>query len=177
MNTTIATSRLLLRPLNAADFADYLEYAQDPQVMHYIREIESVDALRQHFLGYSAPWHGQELVWMGCGVELTAAGKIIGDLGFRYRDKYSEIIEIGFKFNRHYHGQGYAFEAVQALIELIVADWPVHKLIGCADPENIASTRLMEKLGMVKEAHFKSHYRIGDHWTDEAVYGLVVRGG
>ena len=174
MNKTIATPRLTIRKMRAGDFTAYLEYAQDEQVMAHIREVEPVDVIREHFDGYGAPWDGEENKWMGAAVVLTETGKLIGDIGFRYRDKASEVIEIGYKFNRHYHGHGYALEAVQALVELIKTHWPVHKLVAYADPDNTASIRLMEKLGMEKEGHFKSHYKIAGRWTDEVAYGMVI---
>ncbi|MCV6604130.1 MAG: GNAT family N-acetyltransferase, partial [Porticoccaceae bacterium] len=139
-----------------------------------IREVGTVEEIREHFNGYMDPWKGEENIWMGAAVTLQDSDTLIGDAGFRYRDKDSEIIEIGYKFNRHYHGQGYGFEAMEAFMELIKKDWPVHKLVAYADPENTASVRLMEKLGLKKEGHFASHYKLGDRWTDEVAYGLVV---
>ena len=174
MNKVITTKWLTIRQMTPDDFADYLEYAQDKQVMAFIRDIESESVIREHFDGYGAHWAGEESKWMGAAVALTETGKLIGDIGFRYRDKASEVIEIGYKFNRHYHGNGYGLEAVQALVEIIKNDWPVHKLVAYADPDNIASIRLMEKLGMTKEGHFKSHYKVGNRWTDEVAYGLVL---
>ena len=174
MDEMITTKRLTIRKMTPDDFASYLEYAQDKQVMAFIREIESEPVIREHFDGYGASWAGEESKWMGAAVVLTETGKLIGDLGFRYCDKASAVIEIGYKFNRHHHGNGYGFEAVQALIEIIKSDWPAHKLVAYADPDNIASVRLMEKLGMEKEGHFKSHYKVGNHWTDEVAYGLVL---
>ena len=174
MKQPLTTDRLLIRPMVDSDFDDYLAYAQDPQVMAYIREVGTVAEIREHFDGYMGPWKGQEDIWMGAAVTLKSNNTLIGDIGFRYRDKASEIIEIGYKFNRHHHGQGYGYEAMAALVEMIKRDWPVHKLVAYADPENIASIRLMEKLGLEKEGHFKSHYKMGDFWTDEVAYGVVV---
>lgn len=174
MNKAISTPRLTIRQMRAGDFDDYLDYAQDEKVMEHICVIEPLSIIREHFDGYSKPWLGDEYKWMGAAVVLTETGKMIGDIGFRYRDKTSQIIEIGYKFNRHYHGRGYALEAMQALLDLIKRDWPVHKFVAYADPDNIPSIKLMEKLGMEKEGHFKSHYKVGDRWTDEVAYGIVV---
>lgn len=174
MKQAIITKRLTLRQLTAEDFPEYLEYELDPTVMAHIREVGTEQEIQEHYNGYLADWLGEENVWMGAGVTLTETGKLIGDLGFRYRDKRSEIIEIGYKFNSRYHGCGYATEALTAFLEMIETEWPVHKLVAYADPENIPSVRLMEKMGLVKEGHFVSHYKIGDLWTDEVAYGKVL---
>ncbi|UTW46632.1 GNAT family N-acetyltransferase [bacterium SCSIO 12696] len=174
MKQSLETDRLIIRPMVESDFDGYLTYAQDAEVMAYIREVGAVEEIREHFNGYMNTWAGEENTWMGAAVTLKEDNTPIGDIGFRYRDKASEIIEIGYKFSRHHHGRGYGYEAMAALVELIKQDWPVHKLVAYADPENTASVRLMEKLGLEKEGHFKSHYKLGNRWTDEVAYGLVV---
>ncbi|MGS2722459.1 GNAT family N-acetyltransferase [Porticoccus sp. GXU_MW_L64] len=174
MKQPLETDRLIIRPMVESDFGDYLAYAQDAQVMAFIHEVGTVDEIRQHFNGYMAPWKGEENIWMGAAVTLKGNSTLIGDIGFRYRDKESEIIEIGYKFSRHHHGRGYGHEAMATFIELIKRDWPVHKLVAYADPDNTPSVRLMEKLGLEKEGHFTSHYKLGGRWTDEVAYGLVV---
>ena len=170
----VTTERLRLRPMVASDLSDYLAYAQDDEVMRYIRAVAPVEAIKQDFAGYIAPWNGDEQVWMALAVELLENGTVIGDLGCRYTDKSSLIMELGYKFHRSYHGKGLASEAVQAFAPLVLSAWPVHKFVAYADAENTGSTSIMKKLGMVQEGLFRSHYRNRDRWTDEVAYGVLV---
>ena len=51
----------------------------------------------------------------------------------------------------------------------------LHRVIATCQPENTASWRVMEKLGMRREAHFrKGHYR-GATWWDEYFYALLAK--
>lgn len=158
-----------------SDWQSYCEYALDPKVMRYICPIESIDIIREHFDGYAQDWDAKEGHWMGLSVVLQQSKKMIGDVGFRYKSKEHQQIEIGYKFNRKYHGQGYGSEAVDALVSYIYEHWDFHKLVAYCDPRNIASFKLMERYGMKREGHFKEHFNFGDGWQDELAYGVLKR--
>lgn len=175
MKETIETERLLMRPMKETDFEAYLQYAQDPQVMQYIREIESVELIKEQFDGYADEWDGKEGHWMGAAIVLKDSDQLIGDIGFRYSSLDNQQIEIGYKFNQQFHGKGYGTEAVTAFVKMILKDWSFHKLVAFCEPRNIASFKLMEKLGMQREAHFKEHFKFGDEWQDEYAYGALRR--
>ncbi|PXF63260.1 GNAT family N-acetyltransferase [Kangiella spongicola] len=175
MKETIDTARLLLRPLKESDFEDYCEYAMDLNVMQYIMPVSNRKDAHEVFMNHFGDWTGEEGRWMGAAVVLKSEQKLIGDIGFRYRDKRHGHIEIGYKFNRDYHGQGYGTEAVRELLRIIVRDWPCHKIIAYCEPRNIASWKLMEHFGMTREAYFKEHFKFEDRWQDEVAYGCLVR--
>ncbi|AOE50418.1 GNAT family N-acetyltransferase [Kangiella sediminilitoris] len=175
MKEVIDTGRLLLRPLKESDFEDYCDYAMDPEVMKYIMPVSSKKDAHQLFLNHFGEWTGEEGRWMGAAVVLKSEPKLIGDIGFRYVNKYHEQIEIGYKFNRNYHGKGFGTEATKAMLKIIVRDWPCHKIVAYCEPRNIASWKLMEHFGMVREAYFKEHFKFDGRWQDEVAYGCLTR--
>ena len=172
---TIDTGRLLLRPFDASDLDDYLEYALDPEVMKYIRPVGDPKVAREMFLSHAGDWTGEEGRWMGAAVVLKDNQKMIGDVGFRYKSKQHQQIEIGYKFNRHFQGHGYGSEALQALLKLIIRDWPFHKLVAYCEPRNIASWKLMEKIGMQREGYFRENFYFDGRWQNEVAYGVLKR--
>lgn len=169
----IETERLVLRLMTEADFERYLDYAMDPEVMKYIMPTGSIEEIKERFGGFLADWDGEEGKWMALSVVLKETQQLIGDVGFRYSSVDHEQIEIGYKFNRTYHGKGFGTEAMKALVSLIVKEWDFHKLVAFCDPRNEASFGIMRKLGMEKEGHFKEHYKFGDEWQDELAYGVL----
>lgn len=175
MKEIIDTGRLLLRPLEHEDFEDYCEYAMDPNVMKYIMPVSTKKDAHDIFLNHFGEWAGKEGRWMGAAVILKSEGKLIGDIGFRYVSKYHEQIEIGYKFNRQYHGHGYGTEAVKVLLEIIIKDWPCHKIVAYCEPRNVASWKLMEHFGLVREGYLKEHFKYDDRWQDEVAYGCLVK--
>ncbi|NVJ66591.1 MAG: GNAT family N-acetyltransferase [Gammaproteobacteria bacterium] len=175
MIPTLKTKRLILRPMLEADFEAYCDYGMDPEVMKYIRPIGSKEEVCEAFSGFQKVWDGTEGQWMALAVELTESGDLIGDVGFRYSNKAHEQIELGYKFHKGFHGQGYGSEAMDAFVVYIAKYWEFHKLVAFCDPRNTASYKLMERYGMQQEGYLKEHYKMGNEWQDELVYGVLKR--
>src|SRR5215217_825665 len=82
--------------------------------------------------------------------------------------------EIGWVFDRANHGHGYATEAATALLQYGFEALRLHRIIATCQPENVASYRVMEKLGMRREAHFRRCIRRPNNaWWDEYFYTLL----
>lgn len=175
MIPTIITERLTLRPMLQQDFDAYCEYGLDREVMKYIRPVEDKGAVKEMFVGFQKDWLGEEGAWQALAVVLTETGELIGDVGFRYSNKEHQQIELGYKFNKNYHGKGYGSEAVDAMVRHINDHWQFHKLVAYCDPRNTASFKLMERYGMKQEGLFKEHFKFGDQWQDELAYGVLKR--
>jgi ribosomal-protein-alanine N-acetyltransferase len=83
--------------------------------------------------------------------------------------------EIGWVIARRHQGRGYATEAARALIDFAFSTVRRHRLIATCQPENVASWRVMEKLGMRREAHFRQGlYQESGEWWDEYFYALLA---
>jgi len=87
-------------------------------------------------------------------IEEIQTGKVVGHMMF-YPCFGNHTNEIGWIINEKYQLRGYAFEASAALLSYGFNDLNVHRIIATCQPENKASYQLMEKLGMVREAHFR----------------------
>ena len=107
------------------------------------------------------------------GVVLREEDRLIGHLTFH--PWYSpRIYEIGWVFHPRYHGQGYATEAAEAMLRHGFETRGVHRVIATCQPENVASWRVMEKLGMLREAHFRKCFAVDEStWLDEYLYALL----
>lgn len=83
------------------------------------------------------------------------------------------IYEIGWIYNEHFWGRGYAYEASEALIQYGFDTLGIHKVVAeTIDP--VKSVALMEKLGMRREGVFRAHTRNNDGvWADVYWYGLL----
>jgi RimJ/RimL family protein N-acetyltransferase len=74
---------------------------------------------------------------------------LIGDCGLVWQDlEGGEGLEVGYHFNRHFWGHGYAPEAAKACIDLAFAKAGVDHVISLIRPENVASRRVAEKNGL-----------------------------
>lgn len=73
---------------------------------------------------------------------------VIGDVGFKGRPDRSGTVDIGYGVVEPYRRQGYAFEAAAALRDWAFTHSVVKRLTGDCMPTNVASARILEKLGM-----------------------------
>ena len=164
----IATERLLLRQFEPGDWPQVLEYTADPSVMTYIPEgVFTADNARTFVAANSS--EGAEayaIVRMG---EEGVIGHMVFHPWFAPR-----TYEIGWVLHTAYHGRGYATEAARALLKYGFETLGLHRVIATCQPENSPSYRVMEKLGMRREAFFRQCiYRGGDKWWDEYFYAML----
>ncbi|MFF2907979.1 GNAT family N-acetyltransferase [Paenibacillus sp. NPDC057934] len=62
---------------------------------------------------------------------------------------------IGYIFNPEFYGKGYATEACQAVLNYAFAELGAHRILALCNPDNAPSWRLLERLSMRREGHFK----------------------
>jgi RimJ/RimL family protein N-acetyltransferase len=74
-----------------------------------------------------------------------------------------------------HQGHGYATEAAAAILELAFGTYGLHRVYGCVEPRNTASARVLERLGMRKEAQLVENGWGKGEWRSEAVYAILAR--
>jgi RimJ/RimL family protein N-acetyltransferase len=172
----LATARLLLRPYTPADLEALYAIQSRPDVTRYLyweprsrQEVRDVLAARSRRTTLED--EGETLV---LAAVLRSTGDLIGDVNLVWRSRQHRQGEIGFVLHPDYHGQGYALEAAREMLRLGFAELGLHRIIGRCDGRNTASARLMERLGMRREAYFRENEFVKGEWTDECVYALLA---
>ena len=146
------TERLLLRRAKATDAIPLAEIWADREVTRYMgggpRDFEEVrllveDEVRAGAVGHSTGW------W---AVVEKASGQVVGDCGLIEKDVDGhQEIELVYVFASHSWGRGYATEAASALRDYALHQLGLRRIIALIDPENHASVRVAEKMGMAFE--------------------------
>jgi RimJ/RimL family protein N-acetyltransferase len=101
-------------------------------------------------------------------------GAMIGDVVLNWLPGLHDQAEIGYVLHPGHHGNGFATEAARPLLRIAFEELKAHRVIGRLDGRNIASGRVLEKLGMRKEAHFRENEFVKGEWTDEIVYAILA---
>jgi RimJ/RimL family protein N-acetyltransferase len=70
-------------------------------------------------------------------------------------------------------GRGYATEAAQALLDFGLTGGGLHRITATCDPENAASARVLEKIGMTREGRLRDHFLIRGAWRDRLLYAKL----
>lgn len=168
-----ATPRLIIRRFLAKDLMDAYEILSDPEVAKYEHwDAFDMEEVREDLELQGSVEPGTCEVWNEFAVTLRDGGKCIGNISFKRSEAEQGQAEMGFHFNRAYHGRGYGKEAVIGLIDWL---WGlgIHRIWAVADIRNEASWRMMEKLGMRREGHMLGNCRVKGEWCDEYLYGLL----
>lgn len=166
----IVTERLILRQFREADYDDLYEF------LSQLRDDE--------FEGYPDITYenGRKQLEARLGseafyaVELKASGKVIGNIYFGDRDYNAK--EVGYIFNKHLRRNGYAHEALKAVVDRAFRSG-VHRVYAECDPRNEPSWRLLESAGFRREAHLRQNIffhrdREGRPiWKDTYVYAMT----
>jgi len=172
----VRTSRLLLRPLTAADIDALLVYRSSPEVCRYL-PFEPMD--RQVIDGRLAgQWAATALTDEGqsltLGVEAAATGELIGDVVLFWHSRDHLGGEIGYVLNPGFIGQGYATEAAHALLRLGFDGLGLHRVIARLDERNDASAKVARRLGMRHEARLVHNEMFKGEWSTELDFAMLA---
>jgi RimJ/RimL family protein N-acetyltransferase len=171
------TARLVLRPYTTDDLDDVYDLHSRPEVTRYllfdVRDRAQVrEALAQR-IEAGEPGREDERLRLALAVVLPQAGRVIGDVVLFSVSREHRTGEVGYIFHPDHAGHGYATEAARAMLGLGFDGFGLHRIIGRLDARNAASARVLEHLGMRREAHFVRNEFIKGEWTDELVYALL----
>ena len=171
----IETERLIIKHVTLNDVNDIYQYVSNPYTMRFERfEFKSTDELAE-LISYFA-----EKKYMYTVREIHN-NTVIGHITLiptnpTYFNEYS----LGYILHEDYQNKVYCTEASWAIIQYGFQILKVHRIRAACNPENIGSWKVMEKLGMKKEAHFKNRvcFRRDEEgnpiYTDEYVYAINI---
>ena len=150
IRTQLETERLRLRLFNYDDIQVMFELGSDPEIIRYAENepLKDLQEARQRL--EEGPLSDYEKYGYGrFAVELKETGKVIGFCGIKYIEEI-DLPEVGYRYLTEYWGRGIGTEAARACVEFARDDLKIKKLVAMIIPENTASIRVAEKLGMTK---------------------------
>ena len=100
-------------------------------------------------------------------IELKEEGKVIGNIYLGKREFNTR--ELGYVLNKNYQNKGYGVDASRAAIEAMF-NKGVHRIYAECAPQNTPSWKLMEKIGMRREAHFRKNVSFHRDENENPIY-------
>lgn len=170
----VLTKRLALRPVLPEDTDAMLRYRSREDVCRYLPfppQTREQIAARFANIPTALTDEGQNL---SLTVLERESGTLIGDVLLMWHSREQRAGEIGYVLHPDHFGNGYATEAGAALLRLGFDELGLHRIVGRLDARNTASARVLEKLGMRREAHFVQNEFLKGEWTDELVYAVLA---
>lgn len=169
----LPTERLVLRPFAPADAQALVALANDYEVArhtlhipHPYGELEAqrwLEATQQHYaLGTAYPF----------AVTQRSTGELLGGAGLTLEPQYGRA-EAGYWLGRPHWGQGFATEALAALLPFGFETLALHKIYATHHADNLASGRVLLKNNFVLEGKMAQHVRRDGRYLDLWQYGLL----
>lgn len=173
----IETERLLIRPNVEGDLDAVYSFQSRDDVTRYIpwysRSREEVRrVLEARELMTDLQKDDDALV---LAVVERESGALIGEIYLFLKSVEHRQGEIGYIIHPDHAGRGYATEAARAALKVGFEQFGMHRIVARCDARNEPSWRVMEKLGMRREAHLRENELFKGEWSDEIIYAMLDR--
>lgn len=169
----LETRRLMLRRVSMRDAQDIFDYSRDPEVARHVlweahRSILDTRAylrfiLRQYREGTPSSY----------AIVLKETGRVIGTIGFMAYDRDNSMVEVGYSLARSAWNQGYATEALRAVLRLAFHDMRIHRVEAQHEVDNPASGAVMRKCGMHREGTLRGRVYNKGRFSDVELYAML----
>jgi len=171
----LETDRLLLREFRPDDEQAIHAYASDPEVVRLMIWGPNTPEMTKAFLAAALKEQEQwPRPFVSLAIELKSDRRVIGSIGLRIKDEKNRAADIGYVLARAYWRQGYMLEAARAILDAAFRKLDLHRVWATCDVRNRASYRVMEKLGMRREAHFRKNAFEKGEWRDTYLYAILA---
>ncbi|MCB9233863.1 MAG: GNAT family N-acetyltransferase [Bacteroidia bacterium] len=151
------SGRFALRPLSLRDQGDLYRLDSDVRVMEYFPKIRNRPESFEYLL--KALKYAEENPGLGKYVLEAAESEDFMGLAVIQHLEESGEIEVGYRLHRRYWGNGLATEAAGMMLDLGFRLLGLPRLVGITHPDNLGSSRVLEKIGMDYSGMGK-HYEI-----------------
>ncbi len=170
----LVTVRLRIREHQADDVAALQRIAGDPEVVAYVpfgpNEIADTQAHLERVMraARAVPRRSYELALADRGT-----GELVGAVGLGKETDAGRDASLGYILRRDRWGRGLVTEAASAMLDFGFGRLGLHRIWATCDVRNVGSQRVLEKLGMTREAHLREHAWVKGRWRNSDLYALL----
>ncbi len=175
MNITLKTERLTLRPISESDIENIYKLQSLEETARYntSKIPENLNETKITIDNWILENNQDKPKKFTFAIDLTDDEKFIGLVGINLGKEHYQNAEVWFQFDYRFWNKGYATESLRKIIEFGFEDLKLHRIeAGCA-VENIGSFTVLEKVGMLREAHTRQLLPLKSGWSDNYGYAIL----
>ncbi len=172
---TLSTARLRLRPFDDADADDLFALHSDPRVLRYWDAPPWNERGRAERFIAACRQMAEEGTGVRLAVDRAGDTAFIGWCSLNRWNPDHRSASLGYCFDRAAWGHGYATEAARAVLRWAFDTLDLNRVQAETDTRNVASARVLEKLGFVREGTLREDCVVDGEVSSSWVYGLIRR--
>jgi ribosomal-protein-alanine N-acetyltransferase len=171
---TLRGQLITLRKLVSSDAASIRLNADDPQIARYMPRLPHPYSIYEarKWIVTTHRLARQDKAY-NFGIEDQKSGRIVGMIGLRNINRQDKNAEVGYWVGRSYQGRRYATEALRLILGFAFGRLRLVRVYAVVHQQNIASFRLLEKSGFVREGIWRKASFINRRWRDVYSYGIL----
>lgn len=177
--TSLLTDRLLIRPARLDDLDSLLSLHADAEVTRHIPHVRWANRTDADVWYARLLERHEKQTAVQCVIvnreTANSAETVMGTAMLFNFDVGSGLAEIGYLLGRAYWGQGYAREAIAAFIDFAFFTLDLRRLEATVDVRNVASNRLLQRLGFVREGVLRERWLAAGELQDINLHALLKR--
>ncbi|NQX49360.1 GNAT family N-acetyltransferase [Paenibacillus tritici] len=166
------SARLTLSPATLDDVDYIVDITTSPSLWPF-EEIIPTDkeAVKKEVAEkINSDWHKQYVIRLN-----DPENTPIGELSIHWYVQERDSWELGYSLFPEYRGQGYCTEAAQIALKFAFEEWKAHRVVAMCNEFNTASSRVLDRLGMVREGVFREELFWQDKWVNQYFYAILDR--
>ena len=171
----LTSRRLVIRRFASSDAEGLASYRSDAEVARY-QDWECpypLNEARELIASLHQLAPGTPGTWFQFAVSLASSGTLIGDAALRTDSADGRQAELGFTFAAAHQGQGYATEAVRAVVQYGFEKLAMHRVCSRTDARNLRAQRLLERLGFRLEGELRESIWFKGAWATDLLYAQL----
>jgi [ribosomal protein S5]-alanine N-acetyltransferase len=177
MAVVLTGPRLVLREFVPADWEDVYAFASQPDMSRYQAwGPDTPDEVRAYIDRAGAAAQEAPRSAFILAVVLAETGRVVGTGDLYIRSQRFRSGEIAYGIAPAYWGRGLATEVARLVLGFGFDVLTLHRIAATCDPRNVASARVLEKVGMQYEGRLRETLLIRDGWRDSALYSILEQG-
>ena len=177
----LASERLILSELERGDAERVRLYANDEAINKYLSfgEIATeAGAVRYVQKAISSATMGEERISYKLAILLKPERDFIGSCWLDIEEQVNRRASVGYFIDSRHWGNGYATEALRALINYGFTNLALHRIEATCDAEHIISKKVLEKAGLKREAlmrqnRLRKNAQGEKNWADSCLYAII----
>lgn len=169
------TSRLRIREFVEEDYQALREMDSRPVMYTYERDLPTEADTRNSLTEYIKNQLEAPRITYRFAITLLSQHTCRGLLKISRQWEAIREWEVGWAIHPDEWGRGYATEAAWIVMDWAFTQLDVHRIVAFCHVDNVASVRVMEKLGMHQDGRLRETRWLRGQWWDEYVYSILEK--